>query len=465
MNNNNINESAITTDSNFKREISLFGGVSIIGGIMVGSGIFYIGSYVLMRTGMSIGLALLSWIIGGLVSLIGGICFAELGASDTKAGGLMVYLSKAYNPLIGFLCGFNMWLIGGPGSIAALSIALTSALTIVFPMSDIVIKVVAIGIIIGLTAVNYFGVRFGSKLQNISMIAKLIPIGIIMISGLVFGQVSPDLSLSPKVEEINFNSIISMVSFAVVASLWAYEGWTNLNTVAEELKNPKRNLPLAIVISIVSITVLYTLFNFSIYRVLPFDEIQALLNNNELYLGTYAAEKLMGKTGSLLVIIGMVVAMFGSLNGCILAFPRMYYAMSQQGHFFNSFKKLHPVYKVPSSALLSQCVISVILVLLRNLNQLSSLVVFSGMLFNTLGIFAVIIYRRKFPNLERPYKVVAYPFIVVITTLIFIGLLINTFIGDPQTSIIGLSVPAAGILFYVYFGRRNKNEVIDIDTK
>src|SRR5699024_10294508 len=127
-------------DVGFRREISLFGGVSILGGIMVGSGVFYLGSYVLMRTGMSLGLALLSWIIGGLVSLLGGICFAELGASDPSAGGTTVYLNKAYSPVVGFLSGFNNWLIGGPGSIAALAIALPSALTNLFPLGDFQIK-------------------------------------------------------------------------------------------------------------------------------------------------------------------------------------------------------------------------------------------------------------------------------------------------------------------------------------
>lgn len=452
----NLSEVNKTTDSGFKKEISLFGGVSILGGIMVGSGIFYLGSYVLMRTGMSLGLALLSWILGGLVSLLGGICYAELGASDPRAGGLTVYLSNAYSPIVGFLAGFNNWLIAGPGSIAAIAIALPSALTVIMPMGEWTIKIFAIVLIIGLTIVNYFGVKFGSRLQNLSMIAKLIPIGIIMILGLLFGKVSPDLSLTPKTVDVNFGSIISMIAFAVVASLWAYEGWTNLNTVAEEVKNPKKNLPLAIVISIVSITILYTLFNYSIYKVIPFTEIESLIANNEYYLGTYAAEKLMGKTGSILVVVGMILAMFGALNGCILAFPRMYYAMSEEGHFFKSFKKLHPKYKVPYAPLIVQCIISIMLVLLRNLNQLTSLVIFSGMMFNTLGVYAVMIYRRKYPKLERPYKVIGYPITVILTTFIFVGLMINTFIEDPQTSIIGLAVPAVGILFYFYFNRKNK---------
>lgn len=439
----------------FKKEISLFGGVSILGGIVIGSGIFYIGSYVMMRTGMSIGLSLLSWILGGVISLLGGICYAELGASDPRAGGLTVYLNKAYSPLLGFLNGFTNWLIGGPGSIAAIAIALPSALTAVIPMGEWTIKIVAIALILGLTIVNYFGVKFGSRVQNISMIAKIIPICIIMVLGLTFGDVSPDLSLVPRSGNANFTSMINMVAFAVVASLWAYEGWSNLNIVAEEIKNPRKNLPLAIIISIVSITGIYTLFNYSIFRVIPIEEIEQLLANNQFYLGSYAAEKLLGRAGNILVIAAMVVSMFGSLNGCILAFPRMYYAMSVEGYFFKSFGNLHPKYKVPHVALIVQCIISIALVLLRNLNQLASLVVFSGMLFNTLGVFAVLMYRKKFPGLARPYKAIGYPITVILTTLVFLGLMINTFIGDPKTSIVGLAIPAIGIIFYSIFRRKN----------
>ncbi len=445
----------MSENTGFKKEISLFGGVSILGGIVIGSGIFYIGSYVMMRTGMSIGLSLLSWILGGVISLFGGICYAELGASDPRAGGLTVYLNKAYSPLLGFLNGFTNWLIGGPGSIAAIAIALPSALTAVIPMGEWTIKIVAIALILGLTIVNYFGVKFGSRVQNISMIAKIIPICIIMVLGLTFGDVSPDLSLAPRSGNANFTSMINMVAFAVVASLWAYEGWSNLNIVAEEIKNPRKNLPLAIIISIVSITGIYTLFNYSIFRVIPIEEIEQLLANNQFYLGSYAAEKLLGRAGNILVIAAMVVSMFGSLNGCILAFPRMYYAMSVEGYFFKSFGNLHPKYKVPHVALIVQCIISIALVLLRNLNQLASLVVFSGMLFNTLGVFAVLMYRKKFPGLARAYKAIGYPITVILTTLVFLGLMINTFIGDPKTSIVGLAIPAIGIIFYSIFRRKN----------
>ena len=150
--------------------------------------------------------------------------------------------------------------------------------------------------------------------------------------------------------------------------------------------------------------------------------------------------------------------MFGSLNGMILAFPRTYYAMAKEGHFFKSYGKLHPKYKVPHVSIIGQCVISVALVLFRNLDQLTSMVVFSGMLFNVLVVVAVLIYRKKYPDLERPYKMWGYPVTVIITILIFAGLMINTFIEDPVTALIGFIVPAFGCLVYLYFDKQLKKE-------
>ncbi|SHJ18307.1 APC family permease [Lutispora thermophila] len=446
-------------ETEFKREIGVFGGVSIIGGIMIGSGIFYLGSYVLERTRMSMGLALLCWIIGGLVSLLGGLCFAELGASHPKAGGMTVYLNEAYHPIVGFMNGFTSWLVSGAGSIAAIAIALPTALRSFVPLSDVAVKAIAIALIVGLTIYNYFGVKAGSILQNISMVAKLIPIAIIMIGALIFGKETPNLSLLPADGgSVSFGSIIGMIAFATVATLWAYEGWTNLNTVAEEMKNPKKNLPLALIVAIGGITVLYTLFNFAIYRVLPHSEVVSMIESGDLYLGTAVAKRILGDTGGVIVIVGMIISMFGSLNGMIIAFPRIYYAMAAEGHFFKSYGKLHPKYKVPTASLIGQCIISVILVLLRNLDQLTSMVVFCGMLFNVLVVVAVLVYRKKFPDLERPYKMWGYPVTVIITILLFIGLMINTLIEDPVTALIGLVVPAIGCLFYLYFDKQLKKE-------
>lgn len=446
-------------ETEFKREIGLFGGVSIIGGIMIGSGIFYLGSYVLQRTHMSMGLALMCWIIGGLVSILGGLCFAELGASDPRTGGMTIYLNTAYHPIVGFLNGFSSWILGGAGSIAAVAIALPSALKAFIPISDIGVKVIAIALIIGLTIYNYYGIKKGSMLQNISMVAKLIPIGLIMGGALIFGKQTPDLSLIPTDGSvISFSSIIGMIAFATVATLWAYEGWTNLNIVTEEIKDPKKNLPLALIVAIGSITVIYTLFNYSIYKMIPAEEVTSMIDSGNLYLGTEVAKRIFGDMGGILVVVGMAISMFGCLNGMILAFPRIYYAMAVEGHFFKQYGKLHPKYKVPHVSLIGQCIIACVLILLRNLDQLTSLVVFSGMIFNVLVVMAVYVYRKKFPDLERPYKLWGYPFTLIITVLLFAGLMINTLIEDPITAMIGLIVPAIGVLVYFYFDKQLKKD-------
>ncbi|MGB4440395.1 MAG: APC family permease [Sedimentibacter sp.] len=257
---------------------------------------------------------------------------------------------------------------------AAVAIALPTALKTFFDISDVTIKAIAIALIIALTIYNYFGVKKASMLQNVSMVAKLIPIALIMFGALIFGKQSPDLSLVPADgSALTFSSMIGMIAFATVATLWAYEGWTNLNTVAEEMKDPKKNLPLSLVIAIGSIMVLYTLFNFSIYRVIPHNEIVTMINDGNYYLGTEVAKRIFGNIGGTIVLVGMMISMFGCLNGMILTFPRSYYAMSVEGHFFKAIGKMHPKYKIPHVSLMVQCFIAICLVLLRKLDQLTSM--------------------------------------------------------------------------------------------
>lgn len=451
----NLNDGS--ANAGFKKEIGVFGGISIIGGIMIGSGIFYLGSYVLERTNMSMGLALLCWVIGGLVSILGGLCFAELGASDPKSGGMVVYMNRAYHPSVGYSFGFTSWLISGSGSIAALAIALPTALSNFLGLHEMAIKIIAIILIIALTAYNCLGIKLGSILQNVSMVAKLIPIAIILFAGLFLGKQHPDLTLVPEGTEVSFGGMIGMIAFATVATLWAYEGWTNLNPVAEEMKNPGKDLPRALILGIGAITVLYALFNFAIYRVLPHEEVVSLIGEGDLYLGTHVARELFGGAGGGLILATQLIAIFGSLNGMIIAFPRYYYEMAAEKHFFANHAKLNK-YGVPQVALISQAAISIILVLLRNLDELTSLVVFAGMVYNVLVIVAVILYRKKFPDMNRPYKAWGYPVTVVIAVILFAALMLNTLVEDPKTAIIGLVVPAIGVLVYFIFDRKLKSE-------
>lgn len=438
----------------FKREIGLFGGVSILGGIMIGGGIFYLGSYVLQRTGFSLGWAIVCWVLGGLVSMLGGLCLAELGAMMPKAGGFTVYLNAAFHPLVGFLSGFQSWLIGSPGSLSAGALALVA----IFGIEGITGKIIATAVLALFTLINTFGVKLGSKVSNITMVAKLIPIAIIVIVALFMGDVSPNMSFTPMDGTVSIGKMLSMIGFATVATLWAYEGWTNLNTVAEEVKNPKKNLPLALILSIGGITLLYALFNFAIYRVIPQGEIRSLIDGGELYLGTVVSKRLLGAAGGTLVIVGMVISQLGSINSMTLAFARNPYAMAQEGHFFQGMCKLDPKTKVPVISLWCQFAISTALIWIRSLDQLTSLVVFGGMLFNTLVYVSVLVLRKKMPDMNRPYKVWGGVATVVLTIVINIALMINTLMEDPMTCIIGLAVPVVGAVVYWLFDIKLKKE-------
>jgi APA family basic amino acid/polyamine antiporter len=318
-------------------------------------------------------------------------------------------------------------------------------------------KIIAIILIIALTAYNCFGIKLGSILQNVSMVAKCIPIAIILFAGLILGKEHPDLSLVPEGTDPTFGGMIGMIAFATVATLWAYEGWTNLNPVAEEMKNPGRDLPKALILGIGVITVIYALFNFAIYKVLPADQVVSSIESGDIYLGTQVADKLFGGAGGGLILATQLIAIFGSLNGMIIAFPRYYYDMAAEKHFFKNHAKLNK-FGVPQVALISQAVISCILVMLRSLDELTSLVVFAGMLYNVLVIAAVVVYRKKFPDLKRPYKAWGYPVTVVIAIILFFALMINTLVEDPKTAITGLIVPVMGLILWKIFDIKLKKE-------
>ena len=441
----------------FKKVIGLFGGISLVAGMVIGSGVYYLGSTVLERTNMHMGTALLCWIIGGAVSILGGLCFAELGAAMPVAGGMTTYLSKAYGPVFGFINGFCGFLLTASGSIAALAMAAVTAFNGIVPMSDMTIKIIAILIIIFFTALNLRGVRFGSMVQNFSMVVRLIPLVLVIILGLALGNEQPDLSISFNADgsSVGISGAISTIAFATFASLWAYEGWTNLNTVAEEMRNPKRDLPLAIIISVGFITLTYTLFNLAIYKVIPSEEVVSMIESGNLYLGNETINRLMGSAGYWIVLIGMTIGILGTVNGDCLVFPRTYYAMARDGYFPKSFSNIDPKTGVPVEATLASSAMAIILVLFNSLQDLTSLLTFTSAGLNLLTVASVLIFRKKAPDMERPYKVWGGKVTIYITIVLFLVLLINELITNPRNAIIGLLVPLIGVPLYMYFKKKN----------
>lgn len=442
----------------FKKVIGLFGGISLVAGMTIGSGVYYLGSYVLERTGFNFGLALLCWVIGGVVSILGGLCFAELGASRPVAGGSTIYLKEAYHPSVGFIQGFSFFILTGSGSTASLAMAATTQLQSVFSFSDIWVKVLAILLIVVFTIINIKGVKEGVVVQNITMVVRLIPLFLLIILGLILGHETVDMTMSTAGVEgagTGFTGYVSVIAFATFASLWAYEGWNNLNTVGEEMKNPKKDLPRAIIISLLGITAVYTLFQYALYKVIPAEEVVSSIQAGDIYLGNTVAKLLMGNGGLTLVTVCVLVGILGTMNGGILVFPRMYYAMAKEGYGPKRWAHLDEKSGVPVEATIAASVMGIILVIFNSLQQLTDLLIFLSAILNVLAILAVLIYRKKFPELERPYKVPGGAVTVIITLILFMVLLVNTFVDAPRAGLIGLIVPAIGFVLYLYYRKRN----------
>lgn len=429
-----------------RKELGLFHSVSIVGGIMIGSGIFYVSTYVLERSGLSAGFAILAWVIAGLMSLMAALCYAELGTSMPQAGGTYNYISKAYGPGIGFSMGITDFFISQSGSISALAVGFTTYFSLLVPLTEWQIKGMAITIIVVLSLVNMMGVRKGGNLQSIFMIAKLVPIGIIIVCGLVMGKMNNPMDIVPG-EGMN---PLSAFALAIVAALWAFDGWSSVYIVSEELKNPKRDLPRAVIIGVLGVTIVYVLFNLALLKVLPIDEIVATEAP-----GSMAAQAIFGKPGAVLVTVGALIAIFGSCNGCILAYPREYYAMARDKRFFKVFAKINPKTGTPVNAQLATMVVSSALILFGTFEQLTALVAFCAWIYYTLGVSSVYVFRKKYPDMERPYKVWGYPVLPAVTILLSLVVLVTTLWEDPMNSAIGVAIPVAGyILYHVYFKKQ-----------
>ncbi|QOR36261.1 amino acid permease [Clostridium sp. 'deep sea'] len=278
-----------------RRELGLFDAITIIIGIMIGSGIFFIPTFVFNRAGAP-GMALMVWLVAGIISLVSGLCYAELGAAMPKCGGSYVYLKEAFGPIWGFLSTWTGFLVGGPGSIAALAVAFASYANFFLNISALGVKLLSIFAVIFLTAINIIGVKQGAWVQKVFTVAKVIPIVAIIAFGLMFGT---SAEFSPLLPQGSLGSTASAFGLALIAALWAFDGWANVTTIAEEIKNPERNLPLSMVIGIGGVTLLYALFNIALLRVLP---VASIINSNtpaamqqKLYLVVLGVSLLQGE--------------------------------------------------------------------------------------------------------------------------------------------------------------------------
>ena len=454
------------------RKLGLFDSTMVMVGIVIGSGIF-LTTGIMAKSIPSGGLILVAWFVGGLLTLAGALTYAELGAAMPEAGGQYVYLREAYGSMAGFLFGWILFLVYMTGGIAALALAFAEYTGYFFPslgtariILDLNVpffqnsfhyslsagQIVGVGVIFLLSLFNFIGVGLGKFIQNVFTVIKIGILAAIIIFGLAVGKgTAPDLSLNPM--GLDFSSLLIGFGVSLVAVAWAFDGWNNVNFVAGEIKNPKRNLPLALILGTLGTTFLYVLVNYVYLYAIPIQEAVGVVRIAEKATGA-----LFGASTGALISALVIVSVFGSLNGSILVGPRVYYAMAKDGLFFRRVAHVHPRFRTPGFSILIQAIWSSLLTLLGTFEQIFTFAMFIAILFWIAATASVFTLRKKRPDLPRPYKTWGYPIVPAIFIIASSGILLNTLVEKPVEALAGLLLTALGIPAYFYWKWRGKRE-------
>jgi APA family basic amino acid/polyamine antiporter len=457
-------------EEKLERKLGMFDSTMIVMGIVIGGGIFYT-TGIMAQNLPSAPLILLAWTVGGLLSLCGALIYAELGAAMPEAGGQFVYLSRAYGPLLGFLFGWTYCFVSLSGVIAVLAVALSDYLSYFFPFlspesfifssSGAVFgmnfqyslstgHIFAIIVIIGISIMNFLGLGLGKFIQNMFTVIKIGTIIAFCVAGIVVGKKIPlDLSFNPS--SLSFSHLVGGLTIALVTASLAYAGWENLNFIGGEIKNPGRNLPVALILGTVGVTFLYIVMNYVYVRALPIEEMSGVIRVAEK-----STSALFSGPASGLISAAVAFSVIGALNGVILSTPRVYYAMAKDKLFFDKVARLHPRYHTPGFAMLIQAIWASVLVLSGTFEQLITFVMFAIIVFWMITAASVFVFRKKYPDMPRPYKTWGYPVIPIVFILATLGIIINTIAEQPQESLTGLGIILIGIPVYFFWHRKRK---------
>jgi APA family basic amino acid/polyamine antiporter len=428
------------------RRLGRFDSIMMMVGIVIGSGIF-LTTGIMARSIPSPTLILLAWLVGGAITLTGAVTFAELGAAMPQAGGQYVYLREAYGPLAGFLFGWILFLISMGGSIAALAVGFAEYLGYFLP--SLSGKVVAVGVIVLLSAFNYIGVGLGKSIQNIFTVAKIGAMAAFIILGLTVGRVIEiDWTLNPQ--GVASASLWVGFGVAIIAVQWAFDGWHNVTYIAGEIKDPRRNLPVALIAGTLIITALYLLINYVYLLALPMNEMAGVVR-----IAERSSTALFGGATAGLISAAVLISIFGALNGAIFAAPRVYYAMARDRVFFQKVGQVHPRFGTPAFAILLQCLWAGALALTGTYEQLFTYVVFVTLTFWIAAVAAVFVLRRRRPDMPRPYRTPGYPVVPAVFIAATAAILINTLFARPVESLAGLGLTLLGIPVYYYWRNRS----------
>ena len=430
------------------RVLTLLDATMINAGGIIGSGIFMVPATIALLTG-STSLILAGWVFGGLISLFGALSVAELGAAMPRAGGQFVYLNEAYGPVWGYLYGWSCVAVINTASIAAVGVAFSEYLSFFFPLSTMGIKSVAILSVILLTIINILDVKSGARAQNVFTLLKIGAIFGIISLGLVMDGGSAE-NIQPFYPDRPLPALVGPLGLAMVSVLWTYDGWIFITYVAGEVKNPGRNIPLSLVFCMLIVISIYLLINFVFTYTLGIGAM-----GTSTLVASDSAFIFLGEKGAVLVSIIILISLLGANNGFILTSARINYAMARNRLFFQQAAKVHPKFKSPANALIIQAVWACALTFSGTYNQLITYIIFASWIFYAMSCAAVIILRKKRPEMKRPYKTPGYPYIPIIFILFAVFLTFNTILEAPRDAAVGAGIILAGLPLYFYWKKHD----------
>jgi basic amino acid/polyamine antiporter, APA family len=446
-----------------RRDLGKWGAIAMVVGTVIGSGIFAVPKAMTLQVG-SPGMVFVVWVFGGILSLFGALTYAELAAAIPEAGGEYAYLRTAYGPFFGFLYGWTQAWVAKSGSVATLATLFFYYLANFSPGLEGTLWIIplpigpgggpleirwgqlcAMAVILILGFVNYFGVRVGGGLQIAVTILKVT----LIMGVVVIGMTASVGSVSNYSTSIPAAGGWTGFFAALVAALWAYDGWNNVSMIASEVRNPQRNLPISLIGGVLAVIAIYLLTNMAYFYVLSAADVAASDR-----VAADMMRKILGSQGAAAVSVVVMISIFAALNGSILSGSRVPYALAKDGLFFRACAYVQPKYRTPSKSILLLSVWSSVLVLTGRYEELYTLVIFPSWILYAMATASVIVLRKTRPDLPRPYKTIGYPVVPVLFVLVAIALILSTLFKSPRESILGLGIIAAGLPFY-WRWRRN----------
>jgi len=444
------NSSERETDSTtLERTLGLRDLILLIIGTVIGSGIFIVPGAVLRQTNGSITVAMLVWLAGGVLSLLGALTYGELSALNPKAGGLYVFIRDGFGSLPAFLYGWTLFFVISSGSVATLAVAFSSYLSQLIPLSPLVARLSAIGMIVVVTIINVIGTRESANLQDWTTTIKVVAILIMCVVLLTLGH-GLSAGASAAVPNTSVRGLISGVGLAMIGVLWAYEGWQYVTFSAGETIDARRNFPRALLIGSAALIGIYLLANLAYLAALG--PAEAAKTDS---IAATAVTAVVCSSASKFVAIAILISIFSATNGLTLTAPRVYFAMARDELFFHQLARIHPRFRTPAFAVLAGSAWAILLAATGTFEQLLTYVVFTGWLFYALGAASIFVYRRNAKTLEANYQVPGYP----LTPLLFIiaagALVLNTIVTQIGRAAIGLGIVILGVPAY-YLWRRGR---------